>query len=547
MWLWKSGGVELMNEESSSYLDGSTGLSGETMRPIALAVLTLAPLLSCTGGEQPQQNAATGNAFGLEPGSNAVGFRLIEGEDHSRVVTGGAASTAHPRPVRTYLWYPARGTPRPMRFGRYADLADGDIWPAEISGSLHGALTYSHRSLARALGPAGYEALRQRPVLAAENAEPLNGPFPLIVLGQGWSIEPAISLAALAEYLAGRGFVVATAPLVGTNSPIARVDAMDLENEVRDLEFVIARAREFSFVSPDKLGVVGPDMGGMAGLLLTMRNRDVDAFVGLPSGILFDHPSGLPRSAPGYDPLALRVPWLQIMPVAFMTLPPGSRPSLFETALYSDRYLLLTPDLGHTDVTIDGLIAGRSPIVGYPQETPTGSEGQRAFFPYVLNFLAAFLAPDADIRSKGLAFLSRAPEDASWKMTLEHRPAAPASITYEEFVEEVVAGRADEAIGRLRAAAVLEPNHVMLSEESLRRLSVTLLFTWGHPKEAIPVIELLLVRYPSPSARRLLAEAQAAAGNVAAAIAVYSKYLEQYPSDTSARARLEALRKRRAP
>lgn len=513
------------------------------MRRIAHAALTLAVLLPSAVRAQPQPNAAAGNAFGLEPGSNAVGFRLLEGEDRSRAVTGGVSSTAHPRPVRTYLWYPARGTPRPMRFSRYADLADGDIWPAEITGSLHDALTYSQRPLARALGPAGYEALRQRPVLAAENAEPLTGPFPLIVLGQGWSIEPAISLGALAEYLAGRGFVVATAPLVGTNSPVARVEAMDLENEVRDLEFVIARARELSFVSPDKLGVVGPDMGGMAGLLLTMRNRDVDAFVGMPSGILFDHPSGLPRSAPGYDPLALRVPWLQIMPVVAATPPPGSRPSLFETAAYSERYLLLTPVLAHTDITIDGLIEGRSRIVGVPQATPTGSEGQKAFMPYVLNFLAAFLAPDADGRAKGLAFLSRAPEDVGWKMTLEHRPAAPASITYEEFVEAVVAGRADKAIGRLRAAAAVEPNHVLLSQESLQRLSTMLLFTWGRGKEAIPVIELMMERYPSPAAQGLLAEAQVAAGNVAAAIEVYSKYLEQYPNDANARARLEGLRK----
>ena len=516
------------------------------MRSIAHAALTLAVLFSCTVRAQPQPpgDAATGNAFHLESGSNAVGFRLLEGEDRSRAVTGGVSSTAHPRPVRTYLWYPARGTPRPMRFGRYADLADGDIWPAEITGSLHDALTYSHRPLARALGPAGYEALRRRPVLAAENADPLKGPFPLIVLGQGWSIEPAISLAALAEYLAARGFVVAATPLVGTNSPIARVEAMDLETEVRDLEFVIGRARELPFVSPDKLGVIGPDMGGMAGLVLTMRNRDVDAFVGLPAGILFEHPSGLPRSAPGYDPLALRVPWLQIMPVPAATPPPGSStPSLFETAVYSERYLLLTPDMVHTDITIDGLIEGRSRIVGVPQATPTGSEGQRAFRPYVLNFLTAFLGADADSRAKGLAFLSRAPQDAGWKMTLEHRPAVPASITYEEFVEAVVAGRASEAIARLRSEAAVEPNHVMLSQEALQRLSVMLLFTWGRPKEAIPVIELMMERYPQPGPPRLLAEAHAASGDIAGAIGLYGKYLEQNPDDANVRARLEELRK----
>ena len=131
-------------------------------------------------------------------------------------------------------------------------------------------------------------------------------------------------------------------------------------------------------------------------MLLTMRRRDVDVFVGLPSGILFEHPSGLPRISPGYNPLALRVPWLQIMPASGATPPPGSRsPSLFEAAVYSDRYLLLTPDLGHVDLTIDGLIEGRGSMIGgaYQQATATGAEGHRALEPYVLNFLTAFLAP----------------------------------------------------------------------------------------------------------------------------------------------------------
>ena len=269
-----------------------------------------------------------------------------------------------------------------MRFRRYAALADEDIWPAEIAGNLRDKLAYSRRPLARSLGPAGFEALLQRPVLAAENAEPLDGPFPLIVIGQGWLIEPAISLAALGEYLAGRGFVVATAPLVGTNSPLARVEALDLENEVRDLEFVIARSRQLSFVSQDKLGVIGTDMGGMAGLLLTMRNRDVDAFVCLASGILYEHPSGLPRSSPGYDPLALRVPWLHITPTIAATPPPGSQIAI---ALRGSDVLrpLLAPHPHHGSL---GFHDRRSDRRTKPhardrirKQTPTGSEGQRAF------------------------------------------------------------------------------------------------------------------------------------------------------------------------
>ena len=269
------------------------------MRAILYATLLLVSLLlteACS-----QNNSAVSIPHGLEPGEYSVGFQLIEQQDHSRAVTGGVSpSTAHPRPIRTYLWYPAGGSgdTQPMRFGHYAALADEDIWSAEVAGNLREELKFSRRALARSLGPGGFEALLQQPVLAIENAEALEGPFPLIVIGQGLYYESPVAFAALSEYLARRGFVVATCPLVGTNSPIVKADAQDLETEVRDLEFVIAQARRLSFVSPDKLGVFGFDQGKEVGLVLAMRNADVDAFVSTGGGVFYRPQSGNPAASP---------------------------------------------------------------------------------------------------------------------------------------------------------------------------------------------------------------------------------------------------------
>ena len=123
----------------------------------------------------------------------------------------------------------------------------------------------------------------------------------------------------------------------------------------------------------------------------------------------------------------------------------------------------------------------------------------------MLNFLAAYLGRDADDRAKGIAFLSRAPEESTpgWKMTLEHRPAAPPSITFDEFVEAVVAGRGDEAIRRIRVAGAIEPHHVLLDESDLKRLCAATSLTRGDSeKEALPVIQFFIERYPSSPGRR---------------------------------------------
>lgn len=314
------------------------------------------------------QTDAPRSVLGLEPGEHSVGFRLIEARDASRPVTAGFSATAHPRPVRIYLWYPANGTDdsQAMRFGRYVDLADEDIWPVEIAGPLREELEFSRRPLARSLGPDGFAALSQRPVLAVENAEALDGPFPLIVIGQGLYYESPISFAALSEYLAGHGFVVAVAPLVGTNSPLVKLDLRDLETQVRDLEFVIAQARRLSFVSAERLGVFGFDMGGMAGLILSMRNPDVDAFVSASSGIIYPHPSGLPGASPHYAPSALHAPWLHVESSVTATLPPDfdEARSLFELVVHSNRYRLMTQGMGHVDFTSYALIEDRSAVSG---------------------------------------------------------------------------------------------------------------------------------------------------------------------------------------
>jgi dienelactone hydrolase len=418
-----------------------------------------------------------------------------------------------------------------MRFARYAKLADGDIWPAEIAGDLREKLKYSRRALPRSLGPERFELLLQQPVAAIENAKALEGPFPLIVMGQGLYHESPVAFAALGEYLAGRGFVVATCPLVGTNSPIVRFDFRDLETQVRDLEFVIARARRFPFVSPDKLGVFGFDMGGMAGLILTMRNADVDAFVSVSSGILYDNPHAPPANSPHHDPLALRVPWLHSVPDDWMQYEDSQVESLFDTARHSERYLLLTEGLGHVDYTSYALIAGRGEMSGYwKAANPEVLEKHKAVNRYITKFFAAFLMQDP----KSLAFLSQDPKQAfqGSTMTLEHRSAVPTPITYEEFVQAVVAGEAERAIEKVRALRTTAPDHILLREAYLERIVWSLRDTWGFDEKVMPVIRFKAELYPS-SANALweLAEGYIAIGDHQAAIGVYNRLLEQDPDD----------------
>src|SRR5579872_7078735 len=112
---------------------------------VLTAVVMLFALLShpATAMAQPR------DPLGLEPGTYAVGFRLFAEQDRSRTVAANKGTATYPRPIRVYVWYPAVAAGKPMPFGRYAALADDDVWPAEIAGGARDVMKFSHGPLAR--------------------------------------------------------------------------------------------------------------------------------------------------------------------------------------------------------------------------------------------------------------------------------------------------------------------------------------------------------------------------------------------------------------
>ena len=160
---------------------------------------------------------------------------------------------------------------------------------------------------------------------------------------------------------------------------------------------------------------------------------------------------------------------------------------------------------------------------------------------YVAHFFAAFLRTDA----ASVAWITRDPQGAfpGSRMTLEHRTATPPSIGYDELVQAIVRGDAETAIEKLRMADEADTKRVVLDQVHLERLGVSLLYTWGLAKEALPFLRYAAERYPaSVQAQAILADGYVLIENYSAAIDILSKLVAQHPDNVGVRARLEQVR-----
>jgi len=214
-------------------------------------------------GTTPTQSTSTTRQGGEPPPSSfAVGLRVLHLLDTSRTITL-PNGTSEPRPLLTYVRYPALGAP-------------------------------------------GQTDLLGAPAARAD------GPFPLVIFGHGFAVTPAL-YAPMLQSWARAGYVVAAPvfPLENADAP-GGPDEADLTNQPADMSFVIsemlaaarAGAGPFSgLIDSSQIAVTGQSDGGDTALAVaydpTYRDPRVGAAVILSGAEIpgiggFTFPAGSP-------------------------------------------------------------------------------------------------------------------------------------------------------------------------------------------------------------------------------------------------------------
>ena len=487
----------------------------------------------------------------LRPGPYQVGFRLINTLDHSRTYwpktdfDGRPTTTPSSRPVQIWMWYPARAASNVgyMPYRDYIYLAAG----ATDKEKEEAKRKFMAAPLAAGAYRSGIDALMRTRTAVLAGARPAAGSFPLVVLGQGIGFESPITHTIICEYLASHGYIVATCPLLGFSSLPAGNDLVSLETEVRDMEYVIGYMQSVGGVDNRRLAVAGFDLGGMAALLLQMRNTNVGALSTYGSGIDAQHNTAVLRQSSFFDPSRLTVPLLH------MTVPKARLEgfgvqrdnALFEMTSHPDMYRLEFSSLDHSSFTSLGMISTKDVPNLVAEEGGTAASAERRLgyesaCRYMLNFFDAYIKGV----TRALGYLRAEPSSngvPKEQLTIEARPAAHQRPTEQQFVRMILddgIGKAVEAYRRLKQT---EPDYIPFKESTLYNLAYRMRLD-GNLVDLIETLRLNVEAHPASSkGYEVLGRAYMLHGDKELAIRSYRRAIEIDPNNTNSVQMLQRL------
>lgn len=330
----------------------------------------------------------------LKFGAYKVGLKIVETSDNARTFPLVAGEKPVPRPVKYYVWYPAKEktSSKKLLFSDYADMMAKDFG---IEGKTKNARVDTLTKYFNPFKRTPKEELAE--ILKSETISSLQLPaekgiFPVIVFGQGYGYtSPAINYA-LCEFLASHGFIVASPRLIGKNSYETKVNLEDLEAETNDMNFILNLMKKYPNADPSKIGVIGFDLGGMAAMLLQIKNASVKAMISLDAGIMFEHNTKLLKESPIYSPSKLRVPLLHfINPKEELTNGIVEDDALIKMSKTTDRYIIRLKYMHHRDFTSLSRLGISDGSAMDQIIRKNHSENYQIISEYTLNFLDSYL------------------------------------------------------------------------------------------------------------------------------------------------------------
>ncbi len=356
------------------------------MKRLMLSVFILCIVVNSSKGSEIYND--------LKPGIYDVGLKIVDSRDETRLYPLSGSNSENPRPIKMYVWYPAKAMYSDCKLSVkcYLKFMATDLKiKAENYEQIIDALKNDF-SLFKDQDKKFLQLLGLKETNAILNALPLDDRYPVVIIGQGNKFGPAISNFSLCENLASNGFVVVGFSPLGTNSIQAENNLEDIETLVQDLNFILNEVKQFPNVNPGKIGLIGFDMCGFASFLLQMRNNSIDAMVCLSNEKTYAQCSELLKAVPGYGPETLFVPMLHftIYESEDLSNNSGETLSVIQTSEKVDRFIVKLKNIPGSAYNSFSLLG----IIDKELNPSEVNANYKNMCEYTLSFLNSYLKND---------------------------------------------------------------------------------------------------------------------------------------------------------
>ncbi len=482
----------------------------------------------------------------LQLGKYHVGFKHYTTSDVTRTYSRAYDYTNKEidRPVPVSIWYPSEqnsSNQEPLLVLDYLKiLAEEEEWEHLPNEQILNWFYYANT-------PANQKHLSEK-TAAYHNSEFSEGKFPVVIYAPSYQAS-SIENFALCEYLASHGFVVISSPSRGTKTRwFSNNDAMEMETQARDVEFLMKEVGKIPIVDYDKLAIMGFSFGGLGNIIVQNRNDKVKAIVSLDGSDRYQY--GILNRSDFFDAQNIDVPYIHMaqkdIPNTVLEedkIDPqlNSKFQLFDSITNSRAYQLKFHHLTHSHFsTLGVLFADRD--TRQDKADSEIMESYRWLAQYTLNFFEATLNEE----DKALEFIENRP--ASNGLTdglLSHKTKSPKEKAFEfKDFNDLASIQNYENLPQLYAATIKDHPSFSIREGNLNTLGLQLVFNPNKSQQGIQVFLLATQLYPSSSnLYDSLAEGYLFMGNKAKAIESFEKSLALNSGNQNAISRLEQLKK----
>jgi len=469
----------------------------------------------------------------LAPGPYEVGFRVLYRLDRSRVWDASPDSVPRSdfaRPIRISLWYPARHPAggRAMLYRDYVHFTPPNAYFARVDSLLETRETKSWENAFKGSGRSVQDLLNL-PVMARMDASASDGAFPLVMYSEGWNSSSQNDNSVLSELLASHGYVVAEVPQLGTSSTSLTlgITPIDLETQMRDIEFAMGVVQEQPFVVNRKLALMGWSMGGVVSLWLSARNPNVDAIVGLDASFRARDFVTMVFASPYFDIRQIRAPLLALQSGNTKYVG-GQDDRVVDSLHFAERLVGRVASITHGDFSDFAMVAKLFPLHLEDRTAAQASRGHVAIVATVLGFLDAVFHGKTS-PAVGLKRLADGP-DSVISLTFHENAEIPSEV---EWVAMLDSSGFDRTLIQYERVRNRYSTLAVIRYPILNRLGYSLRDN-GKVDLAVAAFRLNAAAHPTlADAYDSLADGYLAKGDSASARRAYQLVLKALDSDTS--------------